>query len=168
MTRSPIVHCALLLIPLAAACGPPDELASSDGDLAARPTPFAAQFTGTYLGSGALSRLELRPDGTYSAVRSGKIDHGTFTAARTKALPLTLRAASGHAWQGRVTAYDGQLHLSGEDLTLQRPAASDEDLCDGSGGSWTDDDPDPRTGLYCVCPAAELFIPAAGGCVARQ
>ena len=50
-------------------------------------------------------------------------------------------------------------------LRLLRPQASDEELCDSTGGKWTDDDPDPATGLYCICRAGTGFIPSSGGCV---
>src|SRR5262249_11765547 len=41
-----------------------------------------------------------------------------------------------------------------------------EDACDKSGGQFTDDDADPKTGLFCVCPAPKVWLHASGGCTA--
>jgi hypothetical protein len=157
----------LVLLPLlAAACGGAAPLADSDqSDLVGAPAAFALQFAGTYLGDGALTRLELQADGTYLATRDGRSERGRFFVAHQKALPLALFLARPLAHQAAITAYDGRLHMGDQLLVLQRPSASDEDLCGASGGAWTDDDPDPLTGLYCVCRAPAAFIPARGGCV---
>jgi hypothetical protein len=50
-------------------------------------------------------------------------------------------------------------------LTATDKVGPDESDCDTSGGAWTDDEPDARTGLFCVCPAGHAYIPSAGGCV---
>jgi hypothetical protein len=68
-----------------------------------------------------------------------------------------------------IDAYDGKLRVDrdGSETALQlaRPATSDEELCDSTRGQWTDDDPDPQSGLYCICATPASFIPASGGCV---
>ena len=164
---NPATAALLLLFPLLTACGGSDQSAAADqAALSGTPTAFALQFAGTYLGSGTLSRLELHPDGTFVARHAGGTERAHFAVARGKTLPLALHLGGRLALDAEIGAYDGVLHVGGQQLKLQRPARSDEDLCDGSGGKWTDDDPDPRTGLYCVCPAPAAFIPAAGGCIA--
>jgi hypothetical protein len=61
--------------------------------------------------------------------------------------------------------YEGDVDHHGVKATLDATfPAGGEDMCDDSGGSWTDDDPDPATGLYCVCEAPKSFIPSLGGC----
>jgi hypothetical protein len=51
------------------------------------------------------------------------------------------------------------------DLKASSSVGPDEDACDATHGSWTDDDADPTTGLYCLCPKHQVYIPSAGGCV---
>ena len=153
---------ALLVVSfLLASCGGAQVSAERDG----LPSAFAAQFSGTYLGPSDFAALELHRDGTYVAVRAGKVLRGRFSADATRALPLTLAFASPLSEIGTVTGYDGRIEIGSSALTLQRPAASDEELCDQSSGTWLDDDADPQTGLYCLCAADALFIPASGGCV---
>jgi hypothetical protein len=138
------------------ACGGSADLSSDDADASRPPTPFVLQFSGTYLGSS--TNLVLHTDGRYQLEPGG---WGRVSASRRTSLPLVMHLG---AHTAEVTAYDGALMLDGERLVLQRPKASDEELCDSSGGKWTDDDPDPKTGLYCVCPAGTAFIPAKNGC----
>ncbi|HUJ25099.1 MAG TPA: hypothetical protein VLW85_03715 [Myxococcales bacterium] len=145
---------ALLCLALAA-CGGVDPDAPEEADVAAAPTAFVLQFTGTYSGG---STLVLGRDGGYKL--DGARGHFRATGAG-KSLPLTLAIGRRKAV---IAAYDGKLRFGDEALQLERPAASDEDLCDSTGGKWTDDDADPATGLYCICPAATHFIPASGGC----
>jgi hypothetical protein len=38
-------------------------------------------------------------------------------------------------------------------------------MCDASGGTWHDDDPDPQTGLFCTCSSRDVYMPSRGGCV---
>ncbi len=147
---------------LLASCGGAQVSAQRD----AAPSAFATQFSGTYLGPTDFAALELNRDGTYVAVRAGKVLHGRFTTDATRTLPLSISFAAPLAEVGTVTGYDGRLVIGGSLLNLQRPATSDEELCDNTGGGWTDDDADPLTGLYCICPSPDLFIPASGGCVA--
>ncbi len=44
------------------------------------PTPFAVQFTGVYTGPGALSRLELEPDGSYELQLGSAVVRGLYQA----------------------------------------------------------------------------------------
>jgi hypothetical protein len=135
---------------------------------AAAPGPFTLQFTGRYEGAEV---IELRRDGSYVAITSAGCEQGRFsTQPSQRKLPLELRLHTrGRVWKAVVDAYDGKLRAvhgsSSESLQLERPHTSDEELCDATHGQWTDDDPDPATGLYCVCPAATSFIPSQGGCV---
>jgi hypothetical protein len=149
MSRA-LLCCALV------ACGGMDPGAPEVDDLSAPPSPFVLQFSGTY--DGPAGQLALGRDGSYKL--DGK--RGRFRASRSrKSLPLTLTL--GHR-TATIEAYDGTLHLDGTALQLERPTASDEDLCDATQGQWTDDDADPATGLYCICRGGD-FIPASGGCV---
>jgi hypothetical protein len=52
-------------------------------------------------------------------------------------------------------------------MVMLHHALSDEDLCGATNGAWTDDEQDPATGLFCICKPARVFVPSAGGCVAR-
>jgi hypothetical protein len=59
-----------------------------------------------------------------------------------------------------------QITIDGATETLTAPWASgDESMCDATGGAWSDDDADPKTGLFCGCAAKLSFIPSLGGCV---
>jgi hypothetical protein len=85
--------------------------------------------------------------------------------------PLRLTFASGvgvfsgtigDLTSGRMTVViDG----AAEELQATSVVGPNEALCDASGGAWTDDDPDPQTGLYCLCPSPRVYVPSAGGCV---
>jgi hypothetical protein len=153
-----------------AACG-----AAEGGDEAqaleaapAAPSPFTVQFTGRYEGAEV---IELRRDGSYVAITAAGCEQGRFSSPPAQhTLPLELRLRThGRAWKAVVDAYDGKLRLlrggPAKTLQLSRPPKSDEELCDSTHGVWRDDDPDPATGLYCVCPAGTAFIPGKGGCV---
>ena len=155
---------ALLFVSIAAACGGEPEASSDAAELAPAPTAFALQFTGSYLGAGAFTRLVLHPDGGWTGQRGGRSLRGRYLASTPRALPLTFQLTGAATLRCEVAAYDGRLQCGREALRLQRPATSDEDLCASTGGRWTDDDPDPATGLYCVCGAGLAFLPAAGGC----
>ena len=155
----------LLFVSITAACGGDPTAAEDTADLSPVPSAFALQFTGSYLGAGSFTRLDLHPDGTWSGRRDGRSERGRFRAGRGRALPLGLLLEGPVSLRCSVAAYDGRLLCGAEALRLQRPATSDEELCDRSAGRWTDDDPDPVSGLYCVCPGGRAFIPAEGGCV---
>ncbi len=76
-----------LISMLLAACGGPDlndPTAASADDLSSAPTPFALQFSGAYLGSGSVSRLELHPDGSCEIERGSTVARGRWTAGRGK------------------------------------------------------------------------------------
>jgi hypothetical protein len=163
-------HVVLILSCLAtAACG-----AVAGGDeaqaleaAATAPSPFTLQFTGRYEGAEV---IELRRDGTYVAITSAGCEQGRFSSAPAqRTLPLEIRLRTrGRAWKASVDAYDGKLRLlrgAPQTLQLLRPQKSDEELCDATHGRWTDDEQDPATGLYCVCPAGTSFIPGKGGCM---
>ena len=141
---------------------------------------LATAFTGDYDNStaspGAIEWLKLARDGSYEAaiVGSPTLESGAVEAPATVALPFvfTLRPASGAtAWVASVVAYDRRLHVVHEDqgaasiLTAVTTVGPNEALCDATRGSWTDDDADRTTGLFCRCPAATAYIPSEGGCV---
>jgi hypothetical protein len=167
MQRSVVVILSCLA---AAACGAVEggDEAQALETAAAAPSPFTLQFTGRYEGAEV---IELRRDGTYVAITKAGCEQGRFSSAPAqRTLPLEIRLRPhGRAWKAVVDAYDGRLRLlrggAPETLQLLRPQKSDEELCDATHGRWTDDDPDPATGLYCVCPAGTSFIPGKGGCM---
>lgn len=153
-----------------AACGAVEGVDESQAmEMAsAAPSPFTLQFTGRYEGAEV---IELKRDGSYVAITGSGCEQGRFTSVPTqRTLPLEIRLrAHGRAWKAVVDAYDGKLRLlrgtPPPTLQLSRPPRSDEQLCDETHGKWTDDDADPATGLYCVCPSGTSFIPGKGGCV---
>ena len=166
----------LLVAPACLGAGPAAGVAD-DGSASAgatAPTPFALQFVGAYeaLGvpAGALRWLALQRDGSYEALAQGSssVEAGAFVAAPALALPLTLTSGQG-AWTASITAYDGALYIQRAGVTSTllavSPVGPSEALCDATEGEWTDDDADPSTGLYCVCPAPSAYIPSVGGCV---
>lgn len=166
------MRCQMLLsLLLVSACGAASsDVEADDAALAAPPTPFALQFVGTYQGAPPLVRLSLRRDGSFLALTDSGAEQGrVFSSPSSRALPLELRFRGKGRWTAVIEAYDGRLRVSrGADeqvLQLIRPQVSDEELCDSTGGSWTDDDADPATGLYCLCAAGSSFIPAEGGCL---
>ena len=155
---------------LAAACGGVEagDEAEALEVAAAAPGPFTLQFIGRYEGTQV---IDLKRDGTYLAITASGCEQGRFTSAPSQhTLPLEIRLrAHGRTSKATVLAFDGKLRVARggppETLQLLRPQKSDEELCDATHGQWTDDDPDPATGLYCVCPAGTAFIPAQGGCM---
>jgi hypothetical protein len=174
-TLSTLLSAALLSI-FAFACGAANDcggdgndcaVADLDSSRAHPPAPFAMQFSGTYLGAGdSAARLELHTDGSYLVERAGEESHGYYSASRVTSLPLALTLKGRLGGVAQITAFDGLLLFDGETLSLRRPSASDEELCDATGGHWTDDDPDPKSGLYCICADGKSFVPSAGGCLA--
>jgi hypothetical protein len=114
--------------------------------------------------------LEVDRDGSYEALTDGSssLERGAFVAAPAVALPLTFTFGGG-AWTASIAAYDDELHVQragvASILYAVSPVGPNEALCDASEGAWTDDDADPSTGLYCVCPSSTAYIPSAGGCV---
>ena len=159
-----------------AADGSEPSAATSEDLVTHAPVPFGLQFVGDYADAaavtGAISRLELHRNGTYTAHFQGQTrsERGAFVGPAHPVIPYVFRLiARGHSWTATVTGYNAALTIARSGLTSVAVAAGtvgpNEGLCDASGGSWTDDDPDPATGLYCVCPAPLVYISSAGGCV---
>jgi hypothetical protein len=76
---------------------------------------------------------------------------------------------TGLAWTASIEGYSSKIQLTRSGHVTHATASGNvgpnESVCDASGGSWTDDDADAATGLYCVCPTGTAYIPSAGGCV---
>ena len=167
-----------------AACSPEasdvsGETARQESDaLTKRPIAFVRQFVGTYYPNDLqadVQALELRATGRYKVTfLDGSIETGSLRGPTKPTTPLKIVfLTSGLMFTGVVANGYGTspttltIKRDGSDtvLVLDRPAVADESLCDDSGGSWTDDEADPSTGLYCVCPSPKSFIPSEGGCV---
>lgn len=163
---------ALLLAACAAAspAAPPPEAAS----------PYLLQFVGEYdapVGQG-LTSLSLHVDGSFDATVDGRALSGSFGAAGASHAPSALledsaggASSASFAAMARAPGAPAQvtLTLAGAlgSATLVAPwVASNEAMCDATGGRWSDDDPDPATGVYCRCSGGALFLPSRGGCVA--
>jgi hypothetical protein len=151
-----------------------DALTSTSGLGAAHsPIPFVLQYVGVYHGdgSGEFTSLDLRRDGTFIVTVGGERKTGRYEGPSRPGKPVKLAfILRGDSFAGTVTGdWNTVQHLNigrgvpSESLTSSWLAGA-EDVCDDSGGKWQDDDPDPRTGLYCTCPAPEEYIPSAGGC----
>jgi hypothetical protein len=123
------------------------------------------QFAGTYAHGGGV--LFLGTDATYRAVISGHAEDGRVVEDEpTSHFPIVLRLVGLTRRSASIAGFDREiLVVPGGSLRLLRPDASDESLCEATGGRWTDDDPDPGSGLYCACPTGRFFIPSEGGCV---
>jgi hypothetical protein len=147
-----------------AACGAPGPDGAEAADASLPPSAFTLQFTGRYQGAPPLAALELRRDGTFAAADGEQGRFYSPPGRRKLPLQILLRSRE-RSWTAVVDAYDGKLRTAEETLLLARPQQADEDLCDSTGGHWTDDDADPATGLYCVCGPGSWFIPSSGGCV---
>jgi hypothetical protein len=130
---------------------------------------------GTYRNQGAGAVRALTLDrGRFIAEVAGRRspERGLALASRAISLPFTFHLfAAGERWRATVEAYDRVLHVERNGASFALVAdgivGPDETLCDATGGRWTDDDPDPTTGLYCVCSGGRSYIPSAGGCVER-
>jgi hypothetical protein len=169
----------LSTLPLAGSCC--SAATADESALSVPPPPFALQFVGTYVRdgrakaeSGVLESVDLARDGTYGAVFDGVpgVQRGAYRAAATRRLPLRLTfddGAPNEDWSLTIVAYDGRaLAEDRDELRATGSVGPNEGLCEATGGAWLDDDPDPRTGLYCLCPAApapDEYIPSQGGCV---
>jgi len=144
------------------------------------PDPVLMQYVGEYdAPSGAgLTRLTLHVNGTFDATSDGRAVSGTFVASGSDATTGTTASLDGVDTSGSrvtfrtVTASGGPVRIEITvvgalgDATLTAPwLAGDENMCDATGGRWTDDDPDPSTGLFCVCSKGDLYLPSRGGCV---
>jgi hypothetical protein len=155
------------------------DTAGSEDDLAAlagathAPISFVLQYIGTYHGDGhgEFDALDLRRDGSFIATVDGQRKAGRYEGPSRPTKPLKIAfILRGDSFTGTITGdWNTVQHLTigrgttGEVLTSSWRAGA-EDLCDDSGGTWLDDDPDPETGLYCRCPSPKEYIPSAGGC----
>ena len=173
---------ALALVLPAFGCGGSDGDAASttSEELATRtPIPYVMQYVGTYdnakAARGDLASLQLLRSGRYIAKFAGSThaERGVyFGPSKPGAWPLVLRLiTTGHSFTATLGAPNlayGAVRVTRSsvdtDLAARVPAPS-ESSCDASGGAWTDDEWDPTTNLYCVCPAGKVYIPSQGGCV---
>ena len=170
----------LLSFGLLTACSSasPETTSSSDQDLAAKkPIPFVLQYVGDYEGGetgGHVDYLLLERDGHWVGSIDGWTKHGVYygpKAPPTSGSPLKLALVTTGL---QLTAEIGgwapyqtmTVHYAGTTQTLTATWKNgSEDICDSSGGSWTDDDADPKTGLFCICAPHKTYIPSLGGCV---
>jgi hypothetical protein len=175
---TPLLPAFSFIIPFTS-CGTgpdPANAGPASDTLAVEESPFALQFAGTYRNPstsfGAIESLTFDRDGRYFAKLAGRwwLERGIVRVGPEKTLPLTFQLFDGHQrWTATVRDYDHLLYLErdGSDAILAADGivGPDETVCDESGGMWTDDDVDPGTGLYCLCPAGEVYLPSGGGCV---
>jgi hypothetical protein len=174
----PLLPVFSFVIPLSSCGSPADpaETAATSDALSVGESPFALQFAGTYRNPsphfGSLESLTFDRSGSYSAQIAGHWlpERGVVRVGPGTTLPLTFHLFGGHEqWSATVQDYDRVLHVERNGASAALPAdgvvGPDETLCDESGGMWTDDDVDPRTGLYCVCPPGEVYFPSGGGCL---
>ncbi len=144
------------------------------------PAPVLMQYVGEYDAASAagLTRLTLHVNGAFDATSDGRTVSGTFVASGADGTTGTTASLDGvDATGSRVTfrtvtpsAGPSRIEVTVVgalgDATLTAPwLAGDETMCDATSGRWTDDDPDPSTGLFCVCSAGDLYLPSRGGCV---
>ena len=160
-----------------------DESSTSNAaeELRARaPSPFVTQFVGSYsnLGNGELANVELLRNGRYRATYADShVERGVYAGASTSSngvptLPLTISLrTNGHSWTLSISSYPLSTtpvaaSIDGEQdaLTPDDTVGPNESLCDGSGGTWSDDEVDAN-GLFCKCPARTAYVPSQGGCV---
>jgi hypothetical protein len=137
------------------------------------PISFLLQFTGEYRGpdGGTFDALDLRRDGSFTATVQGVRRTGRYEGPHAPRTPLKIAfILGGDHFAGTITedwTDHQQLHIArggvSEILTSTWKAGTEE-LCDRTGGTWHDDDPDPATHLDCTCPGPEVYIPSAGGC----
>jgi hypothetical protein len=174
----------LIVTTVITACGAsPDgstPSAETEQDLSARkPIPFVLQYVGRYDGDGTghIDFVTLDRSGMLSISIDGHVHAGRFygptDVPESRETPtLKLDTSSGH-WSARVDDdapwkdHDTlAITIHGSTETLTAPWSSGrEAMCDATRGSWTDDDADPATGLFCLCGAHRSFIPSLGGCV---
>jgi hypothetical protein len=172
---------SLLLILACAACGGAADdagnVSTNDEALGSAHPPIAQvlQFVGAYTGDGHVQSLELRRNGTFVAHIDGVRKTGKFEgphAASATNGPVGLALLThGEVFHATIPAeWSEYQHIDvtrgGATETLASPwKAGTESMCDDTGGAWTDDDPDPDTGLYCLCASPKAYIPSLGGCV---
>lgn len=154
--------------------------ATSDEQLIAQqPIPYVLQYVGQYNGApgASVSWIAMRRTGTFAAMVNGVIRTGVYYGPKAPADPLKIVfVMSGERpWTGVISGWQPY-----EKMTLTRTLYNgttktevvtakwwngNETMCDETGGNWTDDDADPATGLFCVCPTGQTWIPAYGGCI---
>jgi hypothetical protein len=153
---------------------------------AAVPTPVPVPFYGESLDpvavTGDIVALTLSNDGTY------RRRHCYVTPcidAPTEIGPYTITSSGGkqvihffNVDDDETYEFDKYEVIVGQshELWLRKWRSSrwvavapqpDEQMCDGTGGHWRDDDANPYTGLYCDCAADHYWNAAAGGCIPR-
>jgi hypothetical protein len=132
--------------------------------------------------SGAtFSRIVLHADGTMEVTTAGETVDGVFSgSSRLGDATATAQTQDGRHFtisfaSTSDTDVPSQVHASiafpdgsGSAQTLVGPwVAGGESMCDATGGTWRDDDPDPKTSLYCTCAARDIYLPSRGGCVTQ-
>jgi hypothetical protein len=176
-----------MLLPTFSACAGAPEAAEPTADdvvereetlSSATPIPYALQFSATYVvdaaATGDVASVDLARDGRYTIVFKNHTtprEHGSWHGAPVpQQFPYTIRLATrGRVSPFKIAAYDGAATVTRNGISTMLHATArvgpSEELCDASGGSWTDDDVDRSTGLYCVCPSGRVYLPSHGGCV---
>lgn len=152
--------------------------ASTDEASSARkPIPFVLQYVGEYVGSGHVESLVLTRTGKFTVRIDGHVHHGSFYGPShvpgTIVPPSLVFVTTGERWSGQIDAdaawkAHDTIDVSVGGVTERLTAtwsSGNESMCDETGGSWSDDDVAPATGLYCACPTGKSFIPSLGGCV---
>jgi len=176
----------LAIVVSAIACGGSNEGGSasdSNDELRARakkPIEQVAQYAGTFEALDVKhGNLELKADGTFvwekgelNARQTGNytgptqpVEHlGPTLKIKTEQFEAVLAEGEWTADQGapetlKLTTKVGEVVEFESTYRLGGEAE-----CDDTGGHYTDDDPDPATGLNCVCDAPKVFRHANGGC----
>ncbi len=161
--------------------------ASADGDAAVgstdeassarKPIPFVLQYVGEYVGEGHVESLVLARNGKFTLRMDGGVRHGSFYGPShvpaTITPPALVFVTAGERFTGHIDADAAWKAHDTIDITVdgvtERLTATwtsgNESMCDDTGGTWTDDDADPATGLYCVCASGDSYLPSLGGCV---
>jgi hypothetical protein len=151
------------------------------GSPPAAPPPLLMQYVGEYdaPSGGRVSSLTLHVDGSFDAASTGGTRQGTFAVSEAAAKDMvraTLQEADGSTSMATFRAATGfsdgpprsQVELGGAlgaATLVGQWVGGDETMCRSTEGHWTDDDPDPATGLFCRCGDSRLYLPSRGGCV---
>lgn len=145
------------------------------------PIPFLLQYAGEYGGAGHVQGLVLHVDGSFDATIDGQAGHGVYAGPRTPGdATLTLRADDGRQLTAsfQITAPPAgapsqvlaavRLDGGAAESLASLWVAGGEGMCSATHGTWRDDDPDPASGLLCVCAQSDVYLPSRGGCVAPR
>ena len=165
---------------LIAACSAPvaDDASSGDEELLRKaPIPFVMQYVGAFDGNGHVQSITLKRDGSWVAIVNGVTKRGSFYGPSKlpsnrvqgpslvllgKGLRLDVQVDKGATWLANDTL---TVTWNKTTETLTAPWSSgDENKCDATKGAWGDDEVN-ADGLFCTCPAHEVYIPSLGGCV---